>query len=124
MISTAISSQLVIHTAADTTGLAQMTDAMQSWYRHPEFEPALPVLWDFRDAILSAPTEDVDAWSDNNRAVVNPLRAGKKTALVFGDSASAEFAVNLLGAHDWQHKVRIFNDDIEAARAWLLSTIR
>lgn len=124
MISTAISSQLVVHTAVEESGLTQMTEAMERWYQHPEFEADLPVLWDFRAATVSAQDEDVDVWSKTNSTTVNALRAGRKTALVFGDPDSTEFAVNLLGAYDWQHKVRIFNNDIEAARAWLLSTIR
>ena len=40
------------------------------------------------------------------------------------NSELAEFAVDLLGASDWQHRVRIFNDDMEAAVAWLTSTIK
>ncbi len=124
MISTAIADQLVTHTATDETGLDEITEAMEGWYNHPNFDPELPVLWDLRGSELSIPEQDVTEWSERNRTMVNDLRAGRKTAWVFGEYRATQFAVDLLGAFDWQHRVRIFNDDIDAARAWLNSTIR
>ncbi len=124
MISTAISDHLVTHTATDKTGFDEVTESMEAWYNHPNFNPDLPVLWDLRDARLQQPESDMSQWSDHNRPLVNKLRSGQKTAWVFSDARAAEYSVNLLAAADWQHRVRIFNDDIEAARAWLTSTIR
>ena len=124
MITTAITPQLIVHTASDETGLVQVTAAMQFWYGHPDFDPDRPVLWDMRAATDTLPDEDVEAWSESNSSQINERRPGCKTAWVFPNSTAAEFAVDVLGAHDWRHKVRIFNNDIEAARAWLLSTIR
>ena len=57
-------------------------------------------------------------------AMIGARRAGRKTAWVFGDSRLATAAVDLLDAHEWQHKVRIYHNDYEAAEAWLTSTIR
>jgi hypothetical protein len=129
VITTAIKPGMIVHTGRDDVSLPQITEAMQSWYRHPEFDPELPVLWDLRtiDLTLSRaqlPETDLSEWSSQMLPLTNAARAGRKTAWVFGSAAVAEFAVELLGASDWQHKVRIFNDDIEAAVSWLTSTIR
>lgn len=129
MISTAILPAMVVHTGVDDVTLPQITAAMQAWYHHDEFDPELPVLWDLRNINLvlsqaQLPETDLDDWSNRNLAIINAARAGRKTAWVFGNTAAAEFAVELLGASDWQHKVRIFNDDLEAAQAWLTSAIK
>ena len=124
MINTDITPQRVIHTASGETTLAQITSATKRWYAATDFNPDIPVLWDLRDAALSITEENLDEWSSENSALINELRAGRKTAWVFGNPEAAEFASNLLGSYDWQHKVRIFNNDMEAATAWLHSTIR
>jgi len=124
VISTNITPELVTHSAVGETTLTQVTEAMRGWYSHPEFDPGTPILWDVREATMGLPDDDLEAWSDSNRPVINELRSGRKTAWVFSDPEAAEFTSNLLAAHDWQHKVRIFNDDIEAAKAWLASTIK
>jgi hypothetical protein len=123
VIKTDITPELVIHTAARQTMLSQVTEAMEAWYGHPDFDPQRPVLWDMREAEGTLPDQDQDAWSDYNRSQVNRQRPGCKTAWVFGDPRVAEFAVELLGAHHWQHRVRIFHNDMEAAQAWLTSSI-
>jgi hypothetical protein len=97
---------------------------MQNWYDNPEFDPDTPVLWDLRQAEVTIREEELDSWANTNRDIINEQRAGRKTAWVFRTPEAAEFAVDLLGAYDWQHKVRIFNNDIEAAVAWVTSTIR
>lgn len=129
MISTAITPYRVVHTGTDAVSLPQITRAMQAWFDHEQFDPELPILWDLRtiDLDLSQaqlPKTDLKDWSQQNVPLINARRAGRKTAWVFGDAATAEFAVDLLGASDWQHKVRLFNNDMEAAEAWLTSTIR
>ncbi len=129
MITTAIQSDMIVHTGKDVVTLPQITEAMQAWYRHPQFDPELPVLWDLRDidpglSRAQLPETDLSDWSSHNLTLINAQRAGRKTAWVFGSTEVAEFAVDLLGASDWQHRVRIYNDDMEAAIAWLTSTIR
>ncbi len=129
MISTAINERFVVHTGSDIVTLTQITEAMQAWYDHDQFDPDLPILWDLRliDLELSQaqmPEVDLEDWSSRNLAIINAERAGRKTAWVFGNAALAEFAVDLLGASDWQHRVRIFINDMEVAEAWLTSTIR
>ena len=120
---------MIVHTGRDDVSLPQITEAMQAWYESDEFDPDLPVLWDLRDINLDLsraqlPQTDLSDWSSHNLALINAQRAGRKTAWVFGNSSVADFAVDLLGASDWQHRVRIFNNDMEAAVAWLTSTIR
>jgi len=129
VISTAVKPDMIVHTGRDDVSLPQITEAMQAWYENDEFDPDLPVLWDLRsiDMDLSQtqlPEADISDWSSRNLNIVNAQRAGRKTAWVFGNTSMADFAVELLGASDWQHKVRIFNNDMEAAIAWLTSTIR
>jgi hypothetical protein len=129
VITTAIKQGMIVHTGSDDVSLPQITETILSWYRHPEFDPELPVLWDLRtiDLTLSRaqlPETDLSEWSSQMLPITNAARAGRKTAWVFGSAEVAEFAVDLLSASDWQHKVRIFNDDIEAAVSWLTSTIR
>ena len=124
MITTAVTPQLVTHTASGETTLAQVTEAMQGWYDDPEFDPDRPVLWDLRQASGTLPEADMDLWAEANRSVINELRSGRKTAWVLPTPEAAEFVVNVLGAYDWRHKVRIFNNDVEAAVAWLTSTIK
>jgi hypothetical protein len=120
---------MIVHTGKDDVTLPQITEAMQSWYENEQFDPDLPVLWDLRAISMdTSQTQladtDIADWSSRNLTIVNAQRAGRKTAWVFGNDSLAEFAVDLLGASDWQHKVRIFNNDIEVAIAWLTSTIR
>lgn len=124
MITTAITPQQVTHTATGDTTLTQVSEAMEGWYGHPEFDPDRPVLWDLRQAEFSNPEEDLGAWAEANRSIINARRAGRKTAWVFPSPEATEFAVDMLSEYDWQHKVRFFNNDIEAAVAWLKSTIR
>ena len=124
MISTEISAQLVLHTASGTITLDDVSQAMHRWFDHRDFDSSTPVLWDVREADIEAPEDQLEAWSSANATLVSEKRAGQKTAWVFGDARLAELAVDVLGAHDWQHRVRIFNDDMEAATAWVKSTIR
>jgi hypothetical protein len=124
VITTDITPQQVTHTASGETTLAQVTLAMQGWYDHAEFDPDKPVLWDARKAEMTLPDVEIEAWSETNRAIINEFRAGRKTAWVFGSAEAAEFVVNVLAASDFQHRVRIFNNDMEAATAWLTSTIK
>ena len=115
---------MVVHTASGPTTLEQVTEAMQSWFSHADFNPATPVLWDLRKAEVQMPQTDVAEWSSRNAALIGEKRPGQKSAWVFGSARVADFAVEVLGARDWQNRVRIFNNDIEAANAWLTSTIR
>ena len=120
---------MIVHTGTEDVSLPQITEAMQAWYESEDFDPELPVLWDLRNIDLTLsqaqlPETDLNDWSSENLPITNAQRAGRKTAWVFGSASVAEFAVDLLGASDWQHKVRIFNNDMEAAVAWLTSTIR
>ncbi len=129
MISTAIADDIVVHTAVDDVSLEQISAAMQAWYQNADFDPARPVLWDLRTVTIELQRdgitqESIASWSETNSAVINAERAGRKTAWVFGEEDTAELASELLGAYDWRHKVRIFANDMEAARAWLFSTIR
>lgn len=124
MISTDITPELVTHTAAGKTSLSEVTQATRRWYDHETFDPDLPILWDFRAAEFSPPDEEVAEWASTNLSLINALRAGRKTALVFDDPGAVQFTVDLLEAHDWRHKVRVYGDDMEAARAWLTSSIR
>lgn len=124
VISTHIDPAMVVHTAAGRTTLDQVTDAMRAWYQNPQFDAEVPVLWDMRAAEFSAPDRDVNVWSEENLAEINAHRPGRKTAWVLADTAVTEFLVDVLSAHDFQHRVRVFHNDIDAARAWLRSTIR
>ena len=129
MISSSINPDMVVHTGKDDVTLPQITEAMQGWYESDTFDPDLPILWDLRNintdlTEAQLPETDLAAWSSQNLTLTNAQRAGRKTAWVFGSASMADFAVDLLGASDWQHKVRIFHNDMEAAVAWLTSTIR
>ena len=124
MISTDIDTVMVVHRAAGPTTLSEVSQAMRNWYQNSDFDPEIPVLWDMRGAGFEMPTEDLEAWARQNVAETNAHRSGCKTAWVLADTRATEFLVDLLSAHDWQHRVRVFHDDIEAARAWLRSTIR
>lgn len=129
MISSTIKSDMVVHTGSDDVSLSQITEATQSWYQHESFDPELPVLWDLTSIRLDVsqiqlPETDLADWTSHNLAIINAQRAGRKTAWVLGNASVADFAADLLGASDWQHKARIFNNDMEAAVAWLTSTIR
>jgi hypothetical protein len=129
VITTDIQSTMIVHTGRDDVSLPQITEAMQAWYRHPDFDPDLPILWDLRAINLDLtqaqlPETDLSDWSSHNLAIINSERPGRKTAWVFGSAELADFAVDLLGASDWLHKVRIYHNDMDAALAFLTSTIR
>ena len=125
MISTDITPKLVTHTASARTDLHDITAAMIAWYDHADFDPDLPVLWDMREATFERPPEDlVTSWSESNRTLINARRPGRKTAWVLPDTEVAAFAVDLLTRSDFQHRVRIFHNDMEAAVSWLTSSIR
>ncbi len=124
MFTTDLNDILVIHTADSAVTLDDIARAMQGWFEHPDFDPEKPVLWDLRRATLAISVDDLDAWSEKMVRVANRFRSGRKSAWVFPTAEAADVAVDVLGSHDWQNRVRIFQNDYEAARAWLTSIIR
>lgn len=124
MFKTEISDTLVIHTARAAVTLDDIFATMQVWYQHPDFDPERPVLWDLRNAEVEADEAGISAWAEAMRQAVNPVRAGRKTAWVLPTSEIAQFAVDLLSSYDFQNRVRIYQNDYEAAYAWLTTTIR
>ena len=124
MLTTRITDKLVVHTGTSKLMLEDITRTMQRWFDDPDFDSDRPILWDLRQATIAAPVGDIAQWAAENMAMIGARRAGRKTAWVFGDPELAAAAVDLLGAYEWQHKVRIYHNDCEAATAWLTSTIK
>ena len=124
VLTTRISDKLVVHTGTSTLSLDDITQTMRAWFEDPAFDSEKPVLWDLRQATIDLSGEDIAAWAEENVELISARRTGRKTAWVFGDPDLAAAAVDLLGAYEWQHKVRIYHNDWEAATAWLTSTIR
>ena len=124
VISTDFAATMVVHRAAGRIDPTDVTEAMRRWYNDPGFDPDVPVLWDMRNAEFSGPPQDLTDWVAENMTEINARRPGRKTAWVLSNSDATAFLVDLLSDHDWKHRVRVFQDDIEAARAWLTSTIR
>lgn len=124
MFKTEISDSLVIHKGEARVTLDDMFSTTRTWFQHPDFDPDRPVLWDLRKANIEADEADVSAWANSLREAVNPVRAGRKTALVLPTSEIAQFAVDLLSTYDFQSRVRVYQNDYEAAYAWLTTTIR
>lgn len=124
MFNTEITDSLVIHTAEANVSLDDIFATMQAWYSDPGFDPSRPVLWDLRAAQVSFSEDDVTTWAASMQQATNEYRAGRKTAWVLPTSEIAELAVDLLSSYDFRNKVRIYQNDIEAAHAWLTTTIR
>ncbi len=124
MFRTEINDSLVIHTAEASVSLEDIFTTMQSWFSNPDFDPSKPVLWDLRAAQLSATEGEITSWAKSMQKATNEYRAGRKTAWVLPTSEIAQFAVDLLSSYDFQNKVRIYQNDLEAARAWLTTSIR
>ncbi len=123
MFTTDLSDNLVTHRASGTVTLDDILKTMESWFGHPEFKASRPVLWDLRDAQFEVSEEAISAWANSMLTGTNANRAGRKTAWVLPTSEVASFAVDLLASHDFQNKVRIYQNDLEAARAWLTTRI-
>ncbi len=97
---------------------------MRGWFDHPDFNPEIPVLWDFRFAEVDLSAAAIEQLADRLLDLTNDNRPGYKTAWLFGSSIAAQVAVELLGRYDWQNRVRIFQNDYDAAAAWLTSIIK
>lgn len=119
VLTTTHTDRLLVHTGRSTLTLADITLAMQRWYEDAAFDAELPILWDMREATIDQRIDDLAVWVTHNLTMIGARRAGRKTAWVFGDASLAAAAVDLLDAHKWQHKVRIYHNDYEAAQAWL-----
>jgi hypothetical protein len=124
VFTTDLSDSLVIHRASGAVTLDDILKTMEGWFAHPDFEAGRPVLWDLRDAEFEVSEDAVSAWAESMLTGTNRHRAGHKTAWVLPTSEVASFAVDLLASHDFQNKVRIYQNDLEAARAWLTTQIR
>lgn len=123
MLTTTRTDRILVHSGHSILTLADITRAMQRWYEDAAFDAALPVLWDLREATIDPSTDNLAAWATENLSLIGARRYGQKTAWVFGDAGLAAWAVDLLGAHEWRHRVRIYYNDREAAEAWLTTTI-
>jgi len=124
MLDSQFDTSLVVHTGSGRISLDDILSTMRSWFDHPDFEPAVPVLWDLREAVIDARPDELARWGETMLDATNENRAGHKTAWVLPTSEIAQAAVDLLSSHDFRNKVRIYQNDREAALAWLTTTIR
>lgn len=124
MFSTSITNKLVIHTGDAEITVADIAATWRGWYDHADFNPDTPVLWDLRRAEINVTETAAVELLEQLLELTNEKRSGRKTAWVFGTTTATEFAVESLGQQDWQNKVRIYQDDYDAAQAWLTSTIK
>lgn len=124
MLESQFTATLVIHTGSGEVHLADILDTMQRWFADPQFDPQKPVLWDLRTAEIASTQEEMGEWAKSMLTATNENRPGQKTAWVLPTSDIAQAAVDLLSSYDFQNKVRIYQNDIEAAEAWLTTTIR
>ncbi len=124
MFSTTITDKLVIHTSDSAVTVDGIVSAMRGWFDHSDFNPETPVLWDFRFAEFDLASAAIEELADRLLELTNEKRSGYKTAWLFGSSIPAQVAVELLSKYDWQNRVRIFQNDYEAAVAWLTSIIK
>ena len=124
MFSTSITTKLVIHTGDAEITVEDIAVTWHGWYDHADFNPDTPVLWDLRHADINISETAAVELLEQLLELTNEKRSGRKTAWVFGTATATEFAVESLGKQDWQNKVRIYQDDYDAAEAWLTSTIK
>ncbi len=124
MFSTSITNRLVIHTGESEITVEDIAATWRGWYDQPDFRADTPVLWDLRQAEIKITPAAAADLLEQLLELTNEKRSGRKSAWVFGTLTATEFAVESLGKHDWQNKVRIFQDDYAAAEAWLTSPIR
>ena len=124
MLESQFDTSVVIHTGSGRVSLDDILATMQSWFTNANFDPAVPVLWDLREAVIDTVPEELAQWSETMLSAINENRAGQKTAWVLPTSEIAQAAVDLLSSHDFRNKVRIYQNDREAAEAWLTTTIR
>ena len=124
MFSTSITTKLVIHTGDAEITVEDIAVTWHGWYDHADFNPDTPVLWDLRHADINITETAAVELLEQLLELTNEKRSGRKTAWVFGTATATEFAVESLGKQDWQNKVRIYQDDYDAAEAWLTSTIK
>jgi hypothetical protein len=124
MLETQFDTSLVIHTGSGRVRLDDILASMQTWFADSNFDPEVPVLWDLRDCVVDAGPEALAQWGETMLSATNENRAGHKTAWVLPTSDIAQAAVDLLSSHDFRNKVRIYQNDRDAAEAWLTTTIR
>ena len=124
MLESQLNPSVVVHTGSGRVSLDDILATMQSWFTSSDFDPAVPVLWDLREAVIDAGPEELAEWGKTMLSATNENRAGQKTAWVLPTSEIAQAAVDLLSSHDFRNKVRIYQNDREAAEAWLTTTIR
>jgi hypothetical protein len=123
MLDSTFTPALVIHTGTGDVHLEDILATMRRWFADPQFDPKKPVLWDLRNAAIDTTPDDLTRWAESMLEATNDNRAGEKTAWVLPTSDVARMAVDLLSSYDFRNKVRIYQNDIEAAEAWLTTTI-
>ena len=123
MLESQLDGSIVVHTGSGRVALEDILATMQTWFARADFDPAVPVLWDLREAVIDADPEELSQWGLAMLSATNENRAGQKTAWVLPTSEIAQAAVDLLSSHDFRNKVRIYQNDREAAEAWLTTTI-
>lgn len=124
MLDSQFDKSLIVHTGSGDVSLDEILVAMRAWFTHRDFDPAVPVLWDLREVVIDAAAEELTQWGETMLDATNEHRAGHKTAWVLPTSEIAQAAVDLLSSHDFRNKVRIYQNDYEAALAWLTTEIR
>ena len=110
---------VMIHVGHGEIALQEIVQAIAQWFKHEEFDPATPVLWDFSDAFLAIASDELAPVYDIVRAATDRKRKGGRTAWVHWSSLTRSLIELIFAEFDWGSDWQTFASR-EAGLRWVL----
>lgn len=111
----------MVHTGTGTVAVSDFLIGIQTWFKHPEFDPQAPVIWNIGEGFLDMSIEDMRQMYSLVRGAVDSKRTGGKTAWVHPSKMVSAMITIVRDEFDWGSEWRTFQD-INEALAWCQKT--
>lgn len=123
MIESSLKDGIWVHEVSGSASLLDLFHAAFGWFRHPQFDPNIPILWDARTAFLQISYEELITSYLSNIEQVNLDRPVGKSAWLVSNSVTKFILDEIIQQVQWAAEWRAFQDtEPAAAIRWLTSS--
>ncbi|MGI9327007.1 MAG: hypothetical protein ACR2PZ_17450 [Pseudomonadales bacterium] len=112
---------VMVHTGTGTVPVSDVLIAIQTWFKHPQFDPQAPVIWNIGEAFLDMSIEDLRQMYSLVRDAVDSKRTGGKTAWVHPSQMVSAMITIVRDEFDWGSEWETFQN-VDEALAWCQNT--